>query len=141
MTSVYTHQTPASLCHAVNTLGRGKPTKVVRFKKRSVSRSSNPSATADGTDLMLRRSCATLNVQSQFTLRAQRGRCRPRSNRAIVDFGCEEKSRQPQNRQSTIASQQFHNRKSTIHNRKSAIFIGAPAGIRTPNQQIMSLLL
>ena len=55
-TSVYTHQTPLNLCHAVNTLGRSKPAKVVRFKRRSVSGSSNPSATADGTDLMTRRS-------------------------------------------------------------------------------------
>src|SRR6266849_5329594 len=56
MTSVYTHQTPLNLCHAVNTLGRSKPAKVVRFKRRSVSGSSNPSATADGTDFMTRRS-------------------------------------------------------------------------------------
>jgi len=56
MTSVYTHQTPANLCHAVNTLGGSKRAKVVRFKQRSVSGSSNPSATADGTDLMTRRS-------------------------------------------------------------------------------------
>jgi len=45
MTSVYSHQTPANLCQAVNTLGRSKPRKVVRFKQRSVSGSSNPSAT------------------------------------------------------------------------------------------------
>ncbi|PYS20529.1 MAG: hypothetical protein DMF72_20890 [Acidobacteria bacterium] len=56
MTSAYTHQTALNLCHAVNTLGRRKPAKVVRFKRRSVSGSSNPSATADGTDLMTRRS-------------------------------------------------------------------------------------
>ena|ERR1051326_914330 len=62
-------------------------------------------------------------AQHSFAVRAQRGRCRPRSNRAIVDFGSEGKiSPAP---------------KSAIHNRKSAIFIGAPAGIRTPNQQIM----
>jgi integrase len=35
MTSVYTHQTPANLCHAVNTLGQCKPGKVVRFNRRS----------------------------------------------------------------------------------------------------------
>lgn len=56
MTSVYTHQTPVNLCNAVNSLGRSKPAKVVRFKRRSVSGLSNPSATADGTDLMTRRS-------------------------------------------------------------------------------------
>ncbi|MGI9068978.1 MAG: site-specific integrase [Pyrinomonadaceae bacterium] len=56
MTSVYTHQTPANLCHAVNTLGQTKFSKVVRFKRRSVSVSVDPSATADGTDLMTRRS-------------------------------------------------------------------------------------
>jgi hypothetical protein len=38
MTSVYTHQTPANLCQAVNTLGAKKPGKVVRFeRKRGVS--------------------------------------------------------------------------------------------------------
>ena len=57
MTSVYTHQTPANLCHAVNTLGESKSGKVVRFKQRSVSVLSDPSATADGTDLMTRESC------------------------------------------------------------------------------------
>ena len=57
MTSVYMHQTPANLCHAVKTLGQTKPGKVVRFKQRSVSGSSNPSATADDTDLMTRESC------------------------------------------------------------------------------------
>jgi len=56
MTSVYMHQTPANLCHAVKTLGQTKPGKVVRFKQRSVSGSSNPSATADDTDLMTRES-------------------------------------------------------------------------------------
>ena len=56
MTSVYTHQTPANLCQAVNTLSQTKLGKVVRFRRRSVSRSSDPSATADGTDLMTRRS-------------------------------------------------------------------------------------
>jgi integrase len=45
MTSVYTHQTPANLCHAVNTLTQTKLGKVVRFKGRRVSGSSNPSAT------------------------------------------------------------------------------------------------
>ena len=35
MTSVYTHQTPANLCQAVNTLGASKLGKVVRFKRRS----------------------------------------------------------------------------------------------------------
>jgi hypothetical protein len=56
MTSVYTHQTPANLCQAVNTLTQTKLGKVVRFKRRSERRMSNPSATADGTDLMTRRS-------------------------------------------------------------------------------------
>ena len=54
MTSVYTHQTPANLCKAVNTLGQTKLGKVVRFKRKAVSQSSNPSATADGTDFMTR---------------------------------------------------------------------------------------
>ena len=58
MTSVYMHQTPANLCHAVKTLGQTKPGKVVRFKQRSVSGSLDPSATADGTDLMTRESRA-----------------------------------------------------------------------------------
>ncbi len=39
MTSVYTHQTPANLCQAVNTLGQTKLGKVVRFKGREKSRS------------------------------------------------------------------------------------------------------
>ena len=56
MTSVYTHQTPLNLCHAVNTLTQTKLSKVVRFKRGSERRMSNPSATADGTDLMTRRS-------------------------------------------------------------------------------------
>ncbi len=56
MTSVYTHQTPANLCHAVNTLTQTKLGKVVRFKRRGVSGTLDPSATADGTDLMTRRS-------------------------------------------------------------------------------------
>jgi len=34
MTSVYTHQTPANLCHAVKTLTQTKLGKVVRFKRR-----------------------------------------------------------------------------------------------------------
>jgi hypothetical protein len=38
MTSVYSHQTPANLCQAVNTLGAKKPGRVVRFeRKRGVS--------------------------------------------------------------------------------------------------------
>ena len=38
MTSVYTHQTPANLCHAVNTLTNTKLGKVVRFpRKKRVS--------------------------------------------------------------------------------------------------------
>src|SRR2546422_5156429 len=56
MMSVYTHQTPANLSQAVNTLGRSKPGKVVRFRRRCVSGSLDPSATADGTDLMTRES-------------------------------------------------------------------------------------
>jgi Phage integrase family len=70
MTSVYTHQTPVNLCHAVNTLGWSKPAKVVRFKLRSVSGLSNPSATADGTDLMIRRSrvAKTHNARSRCAL-------------------------------------------------------------------------
>lgn len=35
MTSVYTHQTPANLCTAVNSLGQTKLGKVVRFRRRS----------------------------------------------------------------------------------------------------------
>ena len=35
MTSVYTHQTPANLCQAVNRFRWTKPGKVVRFKRRS----------------------------------------------------------------------------------------------------------
>ena len=54
MTSVYTHQTPANLRHAVNSLGHSKPGKVVRLKRRRASTSSDPSATANGTDLMTR---------------------------------------------------------------------------------------
>ena len=57
MTSVYTHQTPANLCKAVSTLGQTKLGKVVRFKRKAASGSSNPSATADGTDFMARGSC------------------------------------------------------------------------------------
>ena len=34
MTSVYTHQTPANLCTAVNTLGLKRPGKVVRFERK-----------------------------------------------------------------------------------------------------------
>ncbi len=45
MTSVYTHQTPLNLCHAVNTLTQTKLSKVVRFKRRSERRVSDPSAT------------------------------------------------------------------------------------------------
>jgi integrase len=56
MTSVYTHPTPANLCRAVNTLTQTKLGKVVRFKRRSERRMSNPSATADGTDLTTRES-------------------------------------------------------------------------------------
>jgi integrase len=35
MTSVYTHQTPANLCKAVNTLGVKKPGRVVRFERKA----------------------------------------------------------------------------------------------------------
>ncbi|MGI8735540.1 MAG: hypothetical protein ACR2LM_19825 [Pyrinomonadaceae bacterium] len=52
----YTHQTPANLCHAVDTLTNIKLGKVVRFKRTGVSGVLDPSATADGTDLMTRRS-------------------------------------------------------------------------------------
>ncbi len=34
MTSVYSHQAPANLCKAVNTLGQTKLGKVVRFQKK-----------------------------------------------------------------------------------------------------------
>ncbi|MBA2705430.1 MAG: tyrosine-type recombinase/integrase [Blastocatellia bacterium] len=40
MTSVYTHQTPANLCHAVNTLGQTKLGKVVRFPRKKRDRST-----------------------------------------------------------------------------------------------------
>jgi hypothetical protein len=41
MTSVYTHQTPANLCKAVNTLGQTKLGKLVRFQKKNGDRSTN----------------------------------------------------------------------------------------------------
>lgn len=40
MTSVYTHQTPANLCHAVNSLTNAKLSKVVRFPKKRRDRST-----------------------------------------------------------------------------------------------------
>ena len=40
MTSVYTHQTPANLCHAVNTLTNAKLGKVVRFPRKKRERSA-----------------------------------------------------------------------------------------------------
>jgi integrase len=40
MTSVYTHQTPANLCHAVNTLTNAKLGKVVRFPRKRRDRST-----------------------------------------------------------------------------------------------------
>ncbi|MGI9067612.1 MAG: tyrosine-type recombinase/integrase [Pyrinomonadaceae bacterium] len=40
MTSVYTHQTPANLCHAVNTLTQTKLGKVVRFPRKKRDRST-----------------------------------------------------------------------------------------------------
>jgi hypothetical protein len=40
MTSVYTHQTPANLCQAVNTLGQSRPGKVVRFERKRVCATS-----------------------------------------------------------------------------------------------------
>ncbi|MGI9067618.1 MAG: tyrosine-type recombinase/integrase [Pyrinomonadaceae bacterium] len=55
MTSVYTHQTPVNLGHAVNTLGQ-KSGKVLRLSRSRALGSSDPSATADGTDLMTRES-------------------------------------------------------------------------------------
>jgi integrase len=56
MTSVYTHQTPLNLCHAVNTLTNTKLGKVERFKRKTAVASSDPVAIAPGTDLMTRRS-------------------------------------------------------------------------------------
>jgi len=62
MTSVYTHQTPANLCQAVNTLGQSKLGKVVRFKReeRMISwervTEANPTLARDGTDFMTRAS-------------------------------------------------------------------------------------
>ncbi len=41
MTSVYTHQTPANLFKAVNTLGQTKLGKVVRFQKKKGDRSTS----------------------------------------------------------------------------------------------------
>ena len=35
MTSVYTHQTPTNLCHAVITLGAKRPGKVMRFERKA----------------------------------------------------------------------------------------------------------
>src|SRR6266446_6011488 len=40
MTSVYTHQTPANLCHAVNTPTNTKLGKVVRFPRKKRDRST-----------------------------------------------------------------------------------------------------
>jgi hypothetical protein len=40
MTSVYTHQTPLNLCHAVNTLTNAKLGKVVRFPRKKRVRST-----------------------------------------------------------------------------------------------------
>src|SRR5437879_1273039 len=40
MTSVYTHQTPVNLCHAVNTLTNTKLGKVVRFPRKKRDRST-----------------------------------------------------------------------------------------------------
>ena len=40
MTSVYTHQTPANLCHAVNTLTNTELGKVVRFPRKKRERST-----------------------------------------------------------------------------------------------------
>jgi integrase len=40
MTSVYTHQTPVNLCHAVNTLTNAKLGKVVRFPRKKRDRST-----------------------------------------------------------------------------------------------------
>jgi site-specific recombinase XerC len=40
MTSVYTHQTPLNLCHAVNTLTNTKLGKVVRFSRKKHERST-----------------------------------------------------------------------------------------------------
>ena len=41
MTSVYTHQTPANLCKAVNMLGQTKLGKVMRFQKKKGDRSTS----------------------------------------------------------------------------------------------------
>src|SRR5437899_11631317 len=56
MTSVYTHQTPLNLCHAVNTLTNTKLGKVVRFPRKRRDRSSKQIAPSsrhrDGEQLM-----------------------------------------------------------------------------------------
>jgi hypothetical protein len=54
MTSRYTHAMPQNLRTAVDSLGETNLGRVVRFKRKSESGSSDPSATADGTDLMTR---------------------------------------------------------------------------------------
>src|SRR6266851_9987042 len=41
MTSVYTHQTPANLCQAVNTLTQTRLAKVVRFERKKRDRSTS----------------------------------------------------------------------------------------------------
>ncbi len=54
MTSRYTHAMPENLRTAVDTLGQTNLGRVVRFKRKSATGSSDPSATADGTDFMTR---------------------------------------------------------------------------------------
>ena len=54
MTSRYTHAMPENLRAALDTLGQTNLGRVVRFKRKSATGSSDPSATADGTDFMMR---------------------------------------------------------------------------------------
>ena len=56
MTSVYTHQTPANLCHAVNTLTNTKLGRVVRFPRKKRERSTKqiaPSSRHRGVEQLL----------------------------------------------------------------------------------------
>ena len=96
MTSVYTHQTPANLCQAVNTLGQTKLGKVVRFKRkvRMISgecvRESDPSATADGTDLITRES---RNSNGRDARATKTGQIAPSSRHREFDARSEKNSR------------------------------------------------
>jgi hypothetical protein len=72
MTSRYTHAMPENLRTAVDTLGQTKLGRVVRFKRKSEAGSSDPSATADGTNLITRE--ANVSQAKAFALRAHCGR-------------------------------------------------------------------